>query len=78
VFVATLQMSEQQSKSVVQNALVGPQQLQLAGAGPEKRHWEFVPSGRRHETGLHAAPWSHGSHGAGHWFGLQNSGAGHG
>jgi len=50
-----LQMSEQQSESVVQKAPVGPQQLQLAPACG-CRHWELVPSGLRHETGLQLAP----------------------
>lgn len=76
MFVATLQMFEQQSKSLVQKPPVGLQQLQLCGAGPESWQCAAVPSGRRHAA-LHADPCAHGSHGAGHWFGLQKSGAGH-
>jgi hypothetical protein len=64
-------MFEQQSPSEVQKAPVGPQQLQTPGGGCDSRHCELVPSGLRHDTGLQAAPWAQGSHGAGHCAGSQ-------
>ena len=68
VEAVTLQMFEQQSKSDVQKAPVGPQQSQVCpGTGPDSPHWELVPSDLRHDTGLHCG-WGcvlHGSHGAG-------------
>jgi hypothetical protein len=74
VWVVTLQMPEQQSASAVQKPPDGPQQLQVPpGTGPFSRHWELVPSGRRHGTALQVVPpWLQGSHGAGQWIGSQN------
>ena len=62
-----LQIPEQQSKSVVQKAPVGPQQSQVAPGSGDTRHCALVPSGLRHDTGLHvpAGCVLHGSHGAG-------------
>jgi hypothetical protein len=73
----TLQIPEQQPKSEVQEAPGGPQQLQLLIPGIG-RHWEVVPSGRRHGVGLHVVPCAQGSHGAGQWFGSQIRLPGHG
>ena len=49
----TLQTPEQQSKSDVQGALVGPQQSQVAPGSCGTWQAARVPSDLRHETGLH-------------------------
>ena len=63
----TLQTPEQQSKSDVQGALVGPQQSQVAPASGGTLHTARVPSFLAHWTGLHVPGCCvlHGSHGAG-------------
>ena len=63
----TLQTPEQQSKSDVQGALVGPQQSQVAPASCGTLHTARVPSFLAHWTGLHVPGCCvlHGSHGAG-------------
>jgi hypothetical protein len=47
-----LQTFEQQSPSELQNAPVGPQQVQPSGAGAQ---WEASPSGVMQESGLQDA-----------------------
>src|SRR5439155_21113884 len=53
LLAVTLQTPEQQSKSDVQGALVGPQQSQVAPGSCGTWQAARVPSGLRHETGLH-------------------------